>query len=263
MPAGGPRREFAEDYVNALVMAAKAQEMGLDKGSNFEEQMRIARIRLLAQDLKQAIQARSSQVPQQDIENYYEKNKVNFEEAELDRIYIPKKQQLPPASDQQHADANHSQNSDLVLKDEAEKLRARAVEGADFGQLQADAFLIAGIKNFPPYSSMKSRRTSFPPSESWIFDIKLGEVSPVVEEANAYVIYKVKSKDTIPFEQAQGEIKSNLRSQRMRDEMDSIVKSATPSFDNSYFRRRPPNQGVPKAGETKKSGSEPSSQNPN
>src|SRR6202034_3252856 len=38
------RREFALNYAEALVMTNKAEQMGLDKGVNFEEQMRLTRI---------------------------------------------------------------------------------------------------------------------------------------------------------------------------------------------------------------------------
>ena len=50
------RREFATRYANALVMAKKAEQMGLDKGPNFEEQMKVARIQILSQEMKKAIE---------------------------------------------------------------------------------------------------------------------------------------------------------------------------------------------------------------
>ena len=37
------QREFAERYATALVMAKKAERMGLSKSENFEEQMKVAR----------------------------------------------------------------------------------------------------------------------------------------------------------------------------------------------------------------------------
>src|SRR5262249_55444640 len=48
MPAA-QRRRFASSYVNALVMAKNAEKEGLDKGANYEEQMKLMRVRVLAQ----------------------------------------------------------------------------------------------------------------------------------------------------------------------------------------------------------------------
>src|SRR5580658_5142749 len=38
---GRARREFALNYADAIVMAKKAEEMGLDKGQKYEEQMKL------------------------------------------------------------------------------------------------------------------------------------------------------------------------------------------------------------------------------
>ena len=46
------RREFALHYAEALVMARKAEQMGLDKGPNYQEQIELARIQVLSQNLK-------------------------------------------------------------------------------------------------------------------------------------------------------------------------------------------------------------------
>lgn len=87
---------------------------------------------------------------------------------------------------------------------------------------------------------MRIRRTSFPPSEAWIVDIRLGEVSSVVEEANGFLICKLKNKDTIPLNRAQVELRANLDSQRMREKMAEILASATATFGEAYFRRGRP-----------------------
>ena len=66
-------------------------------------------------------------------------------------------------------------------------------------------------------------------------DLKPGEISSVLADPNGYVIYRVKNKDALPLDQTREEIKATLRSQRMQDEMRTIVDSATPALDESYF----------------------------
>jgi len=76
------------------------------------------------------------------------------------------------------------------------------------------------------------------------------------------VIYRVKTKDTIPLDQARGEIKETLRSQRMRDEMDEILDPATPTFDESYFAPARPPQGKTGTAEPAKPAEEPHTNKP-
>jgi hypothetical protein len=64
------------------------------------------------------------------------------------------------------------------------------------------------------------------------------------------VIYKVKTKTTVPVDQAREEIKATLRSQRLQDEMGSIQDSASPTLDESYFRPSRLSQGMMRAGES-------------
>lgn len=234
------RREFALTYADALVMTKKAEQMGLDKGQNYEEQMKLARIQILSQNLKKVIQEKASQISEKDIEDYYHNNTARFEKAEVNRIYVPKTQQSPSASDLKLSDADRqkrSQESEQKMKEEADNLRARAVAGEAFAKLQANAYQVAGIRSAVPNTSMGIRRTSLPPTQVSVMDLKPGEVSPVLEDPNGYVIYSVKTKDMLPMDQAREEIKATLRSLRIQDEMRDIHDSTTPTLDESYFVR--------------------------
>jgi hypothetical protein len=237
---GRARREFALNYADAIVMAKKAEEMGLDKGQKYEEQMKLARIQILSQELKKAIQEKVSQISDKDLEDYYHNNIARFEKAEMDRIYVPKTQQKASASDKNLSDDDRqkrSQESEQTMKEEADNLRARAVAGEEFTKLQADAYQVAGIKSAPPNTSLGIRRSSLPPNQVSVMDLKTGEVSSVLADPNGYVIYRVKTKVTLPLDQAREEVKTTLRLQRMQEEIRGIQDSATPTLDKSYFGR--------------------------
>ncbi len=259
MPARA-RREFALSYADALVMSRKAEQMELDKGANYEEQLRLARIQILSRDLKKVIQDRVSVISDKDIENYYRNNIARFEMAVMDRIYVPKSQQRPSVYEKKLNDADgqkQSQESAQRMKEEADNLRARAAAGEEFSQLQADAYRFAGIKSAAPDTRIRIRGSSLPPNQASVMDLKPGEASSVLEDPNGYVIYKVKMKDTLSLDQAQEEIKATLRSQRMQDEMRCIQDSATPTLDESYFGRR--RQAVMATGEPNKAAPKPHS----
>jgi hypothetical protein len=234
------RHQFAFHYVDVLAMTRRAEQMGLDQGSNYEEQLRLARMQVLSQDLKSTIQAKVSQITDKDIEDYYHSSEESFEEAEIERIYIPKTQPSASGSIKHISDTdgeNQSQELQQRMNQEVTNLHARAVAGEEFAKLQADAYEFTGIKSVIPNTRMVIRRTSLPPSQVSIMDLRPGEISPVLADPNGYVIYKVKSKDTIPLERVRDEIKANLRSQRLQAEMRSILGSAVPVLDESYFAR--------------------------
>ncbi len=264
MPARG-RREFALVYADALVMAKKAEQMGLDKGENYEEQMELARIQVLSQDLKRAIMEKASQISDEDIEAYYHNNTARFEKAEVERIYVPKNQQPPSALDKKLTEGDRqerSQEPEQKMKVEADNLRARAVAGEDFTKLQADAYQVAGIKSVAPNTGMQIRRVSLPPSQVLVMDLRPGQVSSVFADPNGYMIYKVNTKDTISLDQAREEIKAAIRSQRIQDEMSGIQNSVTPILDESYFAHGRPLQGMTGIDEPVKSASTPQSGRP-
>lgn len=239
------RRQFATRYANALVMSEKGEQMGLDKGPDYEEHMKLARLQVLAQELNKALQQKAGEISDKDIEDYYHANLSKFEQADLERIYIPKTQQLPESKENEKKteaeEQKQTEASEKVMKTEAEKLRAQAAAGGDFAKLEDEAFQTAGIKTGSPTTSMgKMRRTMLPPDQVSIMEMKPGEVSSLITDQNGYFIYKLKSKDTIPLDQAKDEIRGTLRAERFQESMKAIQDSSTPTLNDAYFGEATP-----------------------
>jgi hypothetical protein len=235
MPA---QRRYALRYANALVLAQRAHEMGLDQGPEFEEHMRLARIQVLSEELNQATQKKFSVVSDQDVENYYRSGAASYEVADLQRIYIPRIQQLPTAKNELSAseDKKRTEESENKMKAEADKLHARAVAGEDFDKLQQEALELAGIKSGPPKTSMKRVvRGSLPPSQVSAMDLKTGEISAVLSDQSGYFIYKIGVKDIKPLSEVRDEIRETLRAQRTQEALQAIQQSGSPALDEGYF----------------------------
>src|SRR5215475_10723011 len=142
--------------------------------------MKLARIQILSQDLKRVIREKTSQISDKDVEDYYQTNIARFERAEVERIYIPKSQQKPSASEVKLTDPDgqqYSQDADQTMKAEADNLHTRAVAGERFTKLQADAYQVAGIKSAVPDTNLEIRRVSLPPNQISVMDLKPGEIS--------------------------------------------------------------------------------------
>ena len=237
------RKQFATNYARALAMSEKAEQMGLDKDPSFEERMRLQRIQVLSQAFYKAVQDKASQISDQEIGDYYQKNTAKFEQADLERVYVPKTQTLPPSAAKPGTppQPKRTPDTEAAMKAEADKLHTRAVAGEDFTKLQGEAYQAAGIKAGAPNSAMtKIRRSSLPPDQASVMDLKAGEISAVIADQNGFYIYKMKSKDVLPLDQAKEEIKGTLRSERIQEEMKAVQESATPILNDSYFAPVPP-----------------------
>src|SRR5580693_273863 len=91
------RLNVANAYARNLRMSAAAEKRGLDKTPAFEEEIRYARMQLLAQDLTRALQAEANNITDADLEDYYRKNQSSYEQATLARIFVPRSKQSDAA----------------------------------------------------------------------------------------------------------------------------------------------------------------------
>jgi len=105
--------------------------------------------------------------PDKDIADYYTANSGAYEEVELERLYVPRAQQLEAPKEKMTPEETQKRQQDAqaVMKKEAADLRARAAAGEDIAKLQEEAYKTAGFKIAPPPTKMeKHRRSSLPPA---------------------------------------------------------------------------------------------------
>ncbi len=154
------------------------------------------------------------------------------------RLYIPRTQQHePPKEKQSDADAKkQEESSEATMKKAADDLRSRAAKGEDFAKLQDEAYKLALFKASPPNVKMeKVRKSSLPPTQAAVFDMKPGDVSQVFPDSSGYFVYKLESKTVMPIASVHDEIQSGIQKQRIQEASETIQKSATPVFNDSYF----------------------------
>jgi hypothetical protein len=232
------RKQLASRYAMGLVMAHKAHEAGLDQGPRWEERLKVVRMQALAQAFNEHLQEKAGQVPDKDIEDYYQKNASSYDEASLDRLFIPKSKQFPASKEKLTAAETQKRQKDgnAAMKTEAEALRARAAKGEDIGKLQKEAYVFAGLKSKAPSPSMgKTRRSGLPPNHVSVMDLKPGQVSPVIADPSGYFVYKMGEKSTIPLDKVREEIRGSLKSQRMQESTQAIQHASAPTLDENYF----------------------------
>ena len=225
------KRHLAKAYPQFLVMAHEAEQRSLDKKPRFEERLAFARLQILSQELMGQIEEEAARVPAKDIEDYYQKNIVEFESASVERIVIPGRTLL----NQQSADQVKA--AEDVMTKEAELLRIQAVAGEDFTKLQRQAYDAAGVSgNNPPNPNMgKLRRKGLPPAHVSVFDLKTGQVSQVISDATGHYIYKLDWKGVEPVDAVRHEISNILRGERLRKMVQSLQQPFSTEVNEAYF----------------------------
>jgi hypothetical protein len=239
MPAT-TKRQLASSYPRMLAMAHEAEQRGMEKQPHFEELMAFARLQILGQELVHKIQAEAAEVPTKDIEDYYRNNAAAFERANLERVIVPDIRQTAELEDKTNSPVQaRSEEKDKdkeAMRHEAEVLRTHAATGEDFMKLQKEAYDSAGLTTPPPSPSIvQVRRASLPSAQQSVFDLKPGEISPVITDSGGFYIYKLVSKETEPLTEARSEIRKTLENQRMRSIMQKVQDSVTTDVNQAYF----------------------------
>jgi parvulin-like peptidyl-prolyl isomerase len=236
---------LATAYSRLIGMSKEAEKRGLDKQPKFEANMGFARMQILSQQLTSSLQEESQKISDADIERYYKDKIDTYQEATLQRLFIPRtKQATPPpkvaaavkkdkATEQKETEAREKAGEAAMTKTAA-ALRARAAKGESFDTLEKEAYVAAGLKGNPPSTKMdKVRPTTLPPAHHAALQLKPGEVTEVISDATGHYIYKLVSKQTLPLDSVKPEIKNWIATQRFRDAMQEF--QGTSQLNDTYF----------------------------
>lgn len=235
---------LANGYSRLIGLSQEAEKRGLDKTPKFEANMNFARMQILSQQLTSSLQEESQKVSDADIEKYYNDKIDTYQEATLQRLYVPHTKQVTPpkaapgVKKDKEAEEKEEQArikaGEEAMEKTADALRARAAKGESFDALEKEAYLAAGLKGNPPSTKMeKIRPTSLPPTHHAALELKPGDVSEVIADPTGFYIYKMVSKQILPLDTVKPEIKNWIASQRFRDAMQEF--QGTSDLNNAYF----------------------------
>jgi hypothetical protein len=222
------RRNLAQAYVEFLTFSQAAHKAGIDQDPNFNELMRLLRLKTLADFYRRKLTQESQNPPASEIQGYYNQNLSKYEELKLSRIFIPAKN--PGAT-------GDKDDWEKKAAQEANDIHARAAKGEDLEKLQKEAYTALGLTMSPPGTSVGTRRRGMLASdeEKELFALKPGEVSKVEQQPAGYIIYKVESKQTMPMEQLKDEISRELSRQKMEARVKAITAAIHADFSDQYF----------------------------
>jgi uncharacterized protein (DUF2344 family) len=245
------KRQLANVLPRDLAMSQAAKKKGLENSSQYTQMMKFARMQILSALLQRQIQAEAAKISDAEIQSYYKEHADNFEQFTVDRLFVPRNRQAQPdmkdddkgekltdeqQKAKQEAEKAKAAEGEQAMSKLADDLRTRAAAGEDFTKLQKEAFSAAGMKiDSPTVTLPKLRRTGLPAAHAAIFDLKVGEVSQVINDAGGHYIYKVEGKDQLPLDQVKEEIHSKLQNDRTRELMEKINGSYKVETNEAYF----------------------------
>ncbi len=236
------KRQLAETLTRLLVMAHQGNQWELDKKEHFQEKLEFSRMQLLSEEVMRAIHGKATEVPEKDIEDYYQQHRSSFERATFDRVLVPTAKQAAvrdhTAKTESKPDAgkNAAPITEEALAEEADTLQHRAASGEDFTKLQQAAYDAAAVKaEIPEVRLDDMRRAGLPTAHLAVFDLQPGQVSSVISDSTGHYIYKLISEDVIPLKDATPEIQTVLQKQRANDILKQLQNSASAELNPSYF----------------------------
>jgi hypothetical protein len=242
------KRQIASSYPNLLAMAGAAEARGVEKTSRFEQRLAFARLQILSQEVVREIDEESANVSEKEIEDYYRSHAAAFEQATLERIFIPNRKLVDPLPKEkvtpEALKAQRKESEDAMIR-VAEQLRARAAAGEDFVKLQQDAYTAAGASDVPPNSKLGQLRAgSLPHAYASAFELKPGEVSPVLSDSTGHYIYKLDDKGIEPLEAVRDEIHKTLQNQHREQTIQAMLEPITAEINQTYFGPTEKNGGL-------------------
>ena len=244
------KRQLGSKLPQFMAMSEAAKKKGLDKTDAYKQNLKLAQMQILTQQLQRSVQEEADKVTPDMEKDYYEKNKEAYDQFSVDRLFVPKNKQetqepaeadSPKLTDEQQkakdeADKAKQEQGEQELTKLADTLRERAAKGEDFTTLQKEAFAAANMKmDAPTVNLPKVRRTGLPPAHAAVFDLKVGDVSQVISDNGGHYVYKVVSKETLPLDQVTQEIHNTLKNQRMKDMMEKYTSSYHVDQNEAYF----------------------------
>jgi hypothetical protein len=212
-----PRR-FASQYGEVLVFSQKATELGMDKEPNTEAGIRYARLQVLATRYMETLKEKSQPTDEQ-IKKYYESNPEQYQGAELDRLVLPSS----------HGKGKKAEE----LKTLAEEMRKRLAAGEDATKLEDEIYLKLELKNPPSTTAMIAAQGD--PEQDFLRKLKKGEVSEVITNQMALVVFRSNGPKPVPLDMVKDEIHDQLFQENLKAAVDKVMGDRKSVLNDAYF----------------------------
>jgi hypothetical protein len=230
------RRGVAEGYAATLLTYEAARKAGVERDPRFTEVMRLARMRAMGDMYNALLQEKAKKVSPQAVQAYYANNIDKFEELTMRRVTLPRYNSANLKDEEFAARASKVAND----------IHDRMAKGEDVDSLQKEAFAALGVKDPPPTRMAVVRRGIYSADqEKQLFALKPGEVTAIIEQASALIIFKMEGRETPSLEKSKDEIVRILIKQNVEKQEQARSSSVQIDYNEQYLGAAPTSAWIP------------------
>jgi hypothetical protein len=222
------RRNFAASYVHEMALAEAGRIAGIEKDPEFEELMKIVRVRTLAAAYSRFLEQKFGNPSPEEVEAYYRQNISRFEQLQLDRVFVPRLNAKKPNENR----VDFEKKARQVIAE----MRERAAKGEDAEKLQAEAYTTLGLTSPPPTNFGFKRKGAFPPVlEQELFSLHPGEVSKTQVDPAGFTFYKVRSHDALPLASLKDQLAHELTEKNREAAVRAVLGNIQTNLNEKFF----------------------------
>jgi len=221
------RHQFALNYIRVFAASKVATQKNIESDPEVAKEMaarlELTRQQVMAGSLYSRVEKLSQDVQETEIQSYVSNHQDAFTKGELQRISLSK------------APKNGTPPELAALKAKAEELHDRAVKGEDFDALQKEASSAAGATTPTPPTKMSVVRAGLAKEIAAVFDLKPGEVAPVIDGPSSFEILKLVSVSPVPVDSVRAQLKTALINGHLQLLMKDATRGVTADFNLPYL----------------------------
>ncbi len=208
------REQLLERWVNVTLLGEKAKNMGLDKDPEISAKIEDIKNSILAQELlKKEIKAKVK-VTDDEIKEYYEKNKAKFKDPEQVRARHILIKVDPQADNKKWKEAEKK----------AKEIKKRLEKGEDFAKLAKEFSDDPGTKNKGGDLGFFAKGRMVPEFEAAAFALKPGQISEPVKTVYGYHIIQTMEKKSAKQKELK-DVKEQIRQMIQREKERKLMEN--------------------------------------
>jgi peptidyl-prolyl cis-trans isomerase C len=229
-------------------LAEEGEKLKLAERSPLKEQLQMQRENAVA-GARLNYESDHYQIPQEAIDDYYKRNRANYQQARIKVISIAFKPTLagsgttPSAGSlddiaKQALAAAHSaeQRTEAEARQRADEVVQKLKAGEDFAKLVAeysdDAKSKAAGGDFPPVKPS----SSYPDEvKKAVFALNSGQVTDPLRQVSAFYIIRVEDKSTQPVNEVLDPISREIRQAHVTEWFQNLTKRFEPTVESVEF----------------------------
>jgi parvulin-like peptidyl-prolyl isomerase len=219
--------------------AQQGHLLGLEKTPEFQELVRFRTLEALSQIYKHYMQEKAAEIPDANVQKFYQENPQRFEQFALKRVFVPKSKLHDPA----HPVSDPAADA-AAMKAVADKIRAEAAAGTDFDALQDEAYKSAGDNESALETDLgdKWTRDNLPAGYlKVVLTLQPGQTAQPVLFGDGWYVFKLISKRMIPI----GEARTQMQALAINDMVKALKNSIKTELNTAYFGMPASNPSIP------------------